>query len=321
LGTLKTEHARGSTARYIQPMLLQLVPKLPEGEHWQYEVKWDGFRGVAVVNRGTARLWSRNERDLGKRFPSIAEALGSVPAKSAVIDGELVVLGDDGKPSFQALQYFDPAEAGQLFFYAFDLLHLDGMDLMGQPLAQRRAMLAELMGDVAPALRFSSTLEGTPDALVPLLREQGLEGIVAKDSRSIYEPGKRTGKWQKFKLYLEAEFLIGGFIPSGQGGIESVVLGKRDGGKLVYVACLDVRMPRTDSWTAAKKLNALRVKECPFPQIPKRKPGNSWSGGMTEQEINTAVWVQPKHKAEVNFLEWTRGGFLRHAQVKSVSIE
>jgi bifunctional non-homologous end joining protein LigD len=107
---------------------------------------------------------------------------------------------------------------------------------------------------------------------VPLLREQGLEGIVAKDSRSVYEPGKRTGKWQKFKLYLEEEFLIGGFIPSGQGGIESVVLGKRDDGKLQYVACLDVRMPLTESWTAAKKLDALKVKKCPFPEIPKTSP-------------------------------------------------
>ena len=135
------------------------------------------------------------------------------------------------------------------------------------------------MRDVAAPLRFSSTLEGNPDSLVPLLREQGLEGIVAKDSRSVYEPGKRTGKWQKFKLYIEEELLIGGFIPSGKGGVESVILGKMEGKQLRYVACLDVRMPLPESWAAAKKLNALKIDRCPFPEIPERKPGNSWSGG------------------------------------------
>src|SRR5688572_13945136 len=90
-------------ARFIEPMLLQLVSRLPEGAQWQYEVKWDGYRGVAVIQNGEARLWSRNERDLGKRFASIVDALASIPARSAVIDGELVELGDDGKPSFQAL--------------------------------------------------------------------------------------------------------------------------------------------------------------------------------------------------------------------------
>ncbi len=299
-------------------MLLQLVPKLPEGEQWLYEVKWDGYRGIAVIQNGEARLWSRNERDLGKRFGRIVEALRSVPAQGAIIDGELVLLDDDGKPSFQGLQYFSPADARHLVYYAFDLLHLNGVDLMREPLTVRREVLAELMQDAAAPLRFSETLEGTPDVLVPILREQGLEGIVAKDSRSPYEPGKRTGKWQKFKLTLEEELLIGGYIPSGNGGVESVVLGKMDGKQLRYVACLDARVPVRASKQAAEKLNKLRTPRCPFAEIPEREEGNSWSGGMTEEERAAAVWVQPKHTAEVTFLEWTRGGFLRHAQVKQV---
>ena len=172
-------------------MLLQLVPKLPEGEQWQYEVKWDGYRGIAVISDGEARLWSRNERDLGKRFGRIVDAL-------------------------------------------------------------RSEALAGLMEGAAPPLRFSDTLEGTPDVLVPVLREQGLEGIVAKDTRSGYEAGRRTGKWQKFKLYLEEEFLIGGYIPSGKGGVESVVLGKMEDKQLRYVAFLDASMPLSQSRAAAK---------------------------------------------------------------------
>ena len=168
-------------------------------------VKWDGYRGIAVIESGQARLSSRNQRNLGKRFGVLVEALSSFPAESAILDGEVVILGGDGKPSFQALQCFNPKEAGRLFYYAFDLLHLNGVDLIQRPLVERRAALAKLMAEVSPRLRFSSTLEGTPDVLVPVLRKQGLEGIVAKDARSLYKPGKRTGKWQKFKLYLEEE--------------------------------------------------------------------------------------------------------------------
>jgi hypothetical protein len=109
------------------------------------------------------------------------------------------------------------------------------------------------------------------------------------------------------------------FHPRGKGGLESVVLGKAEGQQLRYVACLDVRLPVPESWAAAKKLNALKIPRSPFPKIPERKPGNSWSGGMTEQELNTTIWVNPQRTAEVNFLEWTRGGFLRHAQVKQLN--
>ena len=107
----------------------------------------------------------------------------------------------------------------------------------------------------------------------------------------------------------------------GKGGVESVVLGKREDGQLRYVACLDVRMPLRESLSSAKKLNALKSTSSPFAEIPNRKPGNSWSGGMTDQELNTAIWVRPRYTADVTFLEWTRGGFLRHAQVKSVSVD
>ena len=157
-------------------MLLQLVPKLPEGDRG-YEVKWDGYRGIAVIQDGEARLWSRNERDLGKRFGVLLDALRSFPAQIAILDGEVVVLDDDGRPSFQALQYFSLKETGRLFYYVFDLLHLNGVDLMQRPLVERRVSLAELMADALPRLRFSSTLEGTPDVLVPILREKGLGGL------------------------------------------------------------------------------------------------------------------------------------------------
>jgi DNA ligase D-like protein (predicted ligase) len=303
-------------------MLLKLVPTLPEGDHWHYEVKWDGYRCVAVVERGKARLWSRNERDLGMRFPVLVDALASLPARSAVLDGEIVVLDEAGKPDFEALQYFQPASAARLYFYAFDLLHLDGEDLTRLPLTERRARLEVLLGSPPANVRLSSTLDGTPEALVPAVRAQGLEGIVAKDARSLYEPGKRSGKWQKFKLNLEEEFVIGGFIPSANGGIETLVLGLAEGAALRYVASLPLHMPLRASREVRARLEAIATTRQPFTEIPTRKAGGSWhtGSGMTPEELALTVWVKPRLKAEVSFLEWTKGGFLRHAKVKKVHL-
>jgi bifunctional non-homologous end joining protein LigD len=197
---------------------------------------------------------------------------------------------------------------------------LNGKDFKKLPLVERRKKLQLVLGDAPPVIRFSSTLEGEPHILIDAVKSQGLEGIVAKDRNSTYEPGKRSGKWQKFKLYREEEFAIGGFIPDGKDGVESVVLGVSEGKKLRYVACLDVHLPREASRVAAKKLTALKTAAPPFGAISSRKPGNSWSGGMTEEEKAVAVWVKPKYKAEVRFLEWTKGGSLRHAQVKEVLV-
>jgi bifunctional non-homologous end joining protein LigD len=298
---------KNEKAGFVSPMLLRLVPKLPEGEERQYEVNWDGYRGIALIDRGKAKVWSRNERDLSKRFPMIVEGLEKLAVKSAVLDGEVVVLDEEGKPSFQALQHLSPKNARNVFYYAFDLMHLDGMDLKHLPLDERHERLAELLAEPPAEVRLSSTLEGEPDVLIPIIRSQGLEGIVAKDRSSFYEAGKRTGKWQKFKLYVEEEFWIGGFIRDGKGAVESVVLGVPEDDRLRYVACLDVRLPLKESRGIAAKLERLILPggARPFGEIPKRRAGDSWSGGMTEEELSIAIWAKPRLKAEVHFLEWT----------------
>jgi bifunctional non-homologous end joining protein LigD len=305
---------------FVPPMLLRLVPRLPVGKEWQYEVKWDGYRAIAIVKTGTARLISRNDKDMSQRFPQIVAGLGKLKVITATLDGEIVVLSKDGKPDFEALQYFDRRKARNVFYYAFDLLELNGRDLKKLPLVQRRKQLESLLGETPTAIRYSSTLEGEPETLITAVREQGLEGIVAKDRNSTYESGKRSGKWQKFKLYQEEELMIGGFIPDGKDGLESVVLGVPEGKRLRYVACLNVHLPREASRAAATKLIALKTATSPFGEISTRQPGNSWSGGMTEAQKAVAVLVKPKYKAEVRFLEWTKGGSLRHAQVKRMLV-
>lgn len=316
----KTSASARLSATFIPPMLLKLVAKLPEGYRWQYEVKWDGYRGIAIIDGGKAQLISRNEKDLSNRFPVIVDALKKLPVKSAVLDGEIVVVDQQGRPSFQDLQYFQPKFATRLFYYSFDLLHLNGEDLSGRKLLERRELLEQLLSDPPGHIQFSSTLEGTPEQLVPVVREKGLEGIVAKRKDSVYETGKRSGAWQKFKLNREEEFWICGFIPGWKHGIESVVLGVKEKGSWRYVATLDVRLPVQSARKIEEKLNDISTAECPFSEIPQREPGNSWSGGMTADEKAAAVWVQSKYKAEVTFLEWTRGGFLRHSKVKQILV-
>jgi bifunctional non-homologous end joining protein LigD len=316
----KKREQHSKPAAFIAPMLLKLVDKLPEGDQWQYEVKWDGYRGVSIINGGKVQLISRNEKDLSKRFPVIVDVLKKLPMKNAALDGEIVVLDEEGKPSFQDLQYFEPKLAVRLFYYAFDLLHLNGEDLRHRKLAERRELLEQLLSAPPAHIRFSSTLEGTPEQLIPIIREQGLEGIVAKKKDSVYEPGKRSGAWQKFKLNRDEEFWICGSIPGGKHGIESVVLGVKEKGSFRYVATLDVKLPAQSGRKIEQKLSDISTAECPFTEIPEREPGNSWSGGMTQEEKDAAIWVKPKYKAEVTFLEWTRGGFLRHAQVKQLFV-
>lgn len=299
-------------------MLLKLMPSLPEGDHWRYEVKWDGYRCIAVVEQAKVKLWSRNERDLGRRFPVLVEALAKLPCRSAVLDGEVLVLDETGKPDFEALQYFQPASSPRLYFYAFDLLHLEGVDLTGLPLVERRTPLEALLASPPSHVRLSSSLDGTPETLVPAVRAMGLEGIVAKDARSLYEPGKRSGKWQKFKLNLEEEFVIGGFIPGGDGGVESLALGKAEGKTLRYVASLPLHVPPRMSRELRARLEGISTTRQPFAEIPTRKPGGSWhtGSGMTAEELALTRWVDPRYNAEVTFLECTKGGFLRHAKVK-----
>lgn len=209
-------------------MLLKPAAALPRGEHWLYELKFDGFRGLALKEGESVRLFSRNGRDLTKRFGPIVDAIRKLRAKSAIIDGEIVCLDDNGRPCFEDLQNFDSDLKGRLFFYAFDLLCLNDKTLIREPLRNRKNLLRKLLPKSGP-LRLSDFVDAEPEALVQFARENRLEGIVAQRAGSAHEPGKRSGAWTKFKTYQQAAFLVGGFLPA-PAGIEALALGFwRDG--------------------------------------------------------------------------------------------
>src|SRR5262252_4108953 len=184
---------------FVTPMAAQAVKGLPEGPEWLYEPKLDGYRALLLKDEARIRILSRNEKDLTAMYPRIAAAGLRLNAGQVVIDGEIVALAEDGRPSFQALQHRASHAKHLIVFYAFYVLYLNGRDLMGEPLVKRRAKLPEIIGQNS-SVRFSRDLPGSAAAIVQALRAAGIEGVVAKRRGSPYQPGERSSEWVKLKL-------------------------------------------------------------------------------------------------------------------------
>ena len=193
-------------ARFIEPMLLEPAANLPEGGAWVYELKLDGFRAVAFKTGGRIYLRSRNDKDFNARYPAIAQALTAIPDET-VIDGEIVAL-ESGRPSFNALQNYETAT---LIYYVFDVMILAGKDVMNEPLGVRRQLLEEnVLAKLGEPIRESPELDASLPDLISSIKAHGLEGLVAKRRDSRYEPGQRSGAWQKMRVNRGQPFVIGG---------------------------------------------------------------------------------------------------------------
>jgi bifunctional non-homologous end joining protein LigD len=282
--------------------------ELPDGSEWSYEVKWDGYRAQAVKNGRSISLASRNLKDITKQFVAVAEAARRLDAKAAVVDGEIVVLDADGRPSFQALHHWSTAGLS-IVYYAFDLLHLNGRDLLRTPLDERRDRLRSIIGNSGVLL--SDALPGTSVQIATAVRSLQLEGIVAKRRRSFYEPGRRSGAWKKVRFAKHQELVIGGYKPNAT-NFDSLIVGYYARSELMSAG--KVRSGFTPLLRAAvyERLRPLVVKRCPFANLPTGGTGH-WGEGITAEEMDRLVWVKPKLVAEVSFTEWTRDGSLRHA--------
>jgi bifunctional non-homologous end joining protein LigD len=200
-------HASARLPNFLEPMQAKLVDSRRPGG-WIYEIKFDGYRALALRGGNETRILSRNQKDLGKKFPTIAESIANLGVLDAIIDGEIVALDEKGRSSFQLLQGFDmDQERPPVFFYAFDLLRLNGKDLQNLPIKERKVKLEELLKNPAGAIRYSISFTRDIEELLERARSLGLEGLIAKRSGSRYEAGKRTGAWIKIKLHLEQEFV------------------------------------------------------------------------------------------------------------------
>ena len=288
------------TLRYPVTPMKAAIGNLPaDDENWAYEIKWDGYRTLAFVDGGLTRLQSSNLIDVTPKYPELAEFAGSVNASSAIIDGELVVLDGDGRPSFELMQQ----HATQVAFYVFDVLSIDGHDTVGLPYEQRRELVGGLVEAgsnwMVPAHRV-----GDGPALVAATVERGLEGVMAKRLGSVYVPGKRSPNWRKVKNRHTVEVVIGGYTP-GTGNRTStfgaLLVGVTTDDGLRFAGGVGTGFNQRTLAELTARLSALRSKTCPFITLPPREYSRD------------AIWVRPELRATVEIAEFTNEGYVRHS--------
>jgi len=220
-------------------MLCESAERPPEGREWRYELKLDGFRAIGRKSGRSAQLWSRNQKDFTRRFRDVTKAIADLP-NDIIIDGEIVALDENGKPSFNLLQGFGDARA--IVLYAFDLLMLRGKDVRLWRLEDRREQLRETIPTLPDTIRYSETFNVPVSALMHAVRKHQLEGIVAKRSGSPYRSGELSADWVKWRANRGQEFVIGGYIPNGN-VLDLVLVGYYVGRDLMYAASVRPRHP------------------------------------------------------------------------------
>ena len=295
----ETTPTRSGRSDY-EPMLATLADEVPVGPGWLYEVKWDGYRALAVVSGGEVTLTSRRGNDLTERFVVVARALErGVRTPDCVLDGEVCALDEDGRSSFSVMQQGN----GPLVYYAFDVLEADGEPLIDLPLEQRRKRLSKLLDRRGSTLRVSEAFEDGL-ALFDAAKERGLEGIVAKKAESRYQPGKRTRDWLKIKTHQEQEFIVAGYTKGKgrrAGSLGSLVLAVMRHGELSYVGNVGTGFDEAEIERLVGLLRPLERRTAPFRDVPK----------MPKVRRDDVVWVEPELVAQVEFAEWTHDGRLR----------
>ncbi len=292
--------------RVIHPMLATLVDAPFDDEQWLYEIKWDGYRAIAFLDGGSVRLVSRNQNDLTAAYPELRSLGDNIRARNAVLDGEIVALDEQGRPSFSLMQQrTGVGEGGRrirrtrddipVVYYVFDLLYLDGYNLMQAGLEQRKERLASI---VTPndLIRYSDHYVGNGRALFAAAAERNLEGIVAKRCGSCYLQ-KRSREWLKIKIVRQQECVIGGYTdPRGaRENFGSVVLGLYDDrGRLIHVGHAGSGFTGESHAALWKRLHTIETKRSPF-------------YGKVES-TRPVHFVEPELVAEIKFTEWTHEG-------------
>lgn len=294
---------------FVVPMQARVVHKLPEGPQWMYEVKLDGYRAIAIKNGSRVEIRSRNNKDLTGAYPAVAAAVKQLRVDKVVLDGEVVAVDSDGRPSFQALQHRSVRTNHQIVYYAFDVLHADGKSLTSMPLDHRRAMLPDIVK--GSGLLMSMELPGSATEVIKAVAALGLEGVIAKRRDAKYEAGERSGSWVKLKLDRQQEFVVGGFRPLVR-GVDALLVGYYEGRKLHFAGKVRAGMTPRVRTQLFDLLKPLAVEKCPFVDLPNSKSSH-WGTGVTAEEMREMTWVKPKTVVQIRFVEWTAEANLRHS--------
>jgi bifunctional non-homologous end joining protein LigD len=279
-------------------MLATLSPTIVEGPEWVFEEKYDGIRAITERERGRVKIWSRTLQDLTAGFPHVVEAVAALGNGDLVLDGELVALDKKGVSRFQLLQRRGLGGASPTRYAVFDLLKQDGRSLMTRPLSDRRAALERVIANRTDPLFISRRLARDGKAAYREAKRLGWEGIIAKDERSLYDPGIRSRDWRKVKVRKESEFVIGGYTApkGGRQHLGALLVGLYDGAAFRYVGKVGTGFTQETLDMLATKLERLRTDRPPFDPAPRMKD---------------ATWVRPRLVAQLIYAEWTADGKLR----------
>ncbi len=296
---------KGILPPFVEPSLAMSVAEPPAGKHWIHEIKHDGYRIIARLDGGKAALLTRKGLDWSKRFPTIVEALKGLPVKAALIDGEIIVQDEHGHASFSGLQ--SDLKAGRhdrMVYYVFDLMHLNGVDLRGASLADRKQTLQDVLagGPQQFALRFNDHLAEAVEDILSHACRLGLEGIISKQAGLPYVSG-RGDHWVKSKCMLRQEFVIAGFLPATdiKNAVGSLVLGYHRDGKLVHAGRAGTGFSAEDQKTLYRLLSQLEASKSPFGEALPRAASKN------------VRWLEPERVAEIEYRGRTADGLLRQA--------
>ncbi|EPR18547.1 non-homologous end-joining DNA ligase [Agrobacterium radiobacter] len=296
----------------VEPALAQLKARPPQGDQWSWELKWDGYRLAIHIEPTGVRILTRSGHDWTHRFPAIEQAARALGPATMIIDGEAVVLDDEGRPDFGLLQKSLGASgktagnrASDAILYAFDLIYLDGHDLRNVEHRSRRHLLEDTLKGHDGAIRLSETIDADPAILLEHVGSLGLEGIVGKQLDQPYRSG-RTGDWVKIKCVKSEAFMVVGYEPStaSPDGFGSLVLAAYRGDELVHVGNVGTGFTQAEMNRLRKMIDKLRWnrKQPPVPYAEKAD----------------IIWVEPTLIAEIEFRAWTADGKLRHASYKGL---
>ncbi|CAN5157378.1 hypothetical protein BH20BAC1_BH20BAC1_05310 [soil metagenome] len=310
--------------RDISPMLATLVDDAPDEEGWLYEIKWDGYRATAYINhsinssnlrQGEVDIRSRNKKSFNEKFYPLSTALKEWKI-NAVVDGEIAVLNEIGMPDFSGLQSWRSEADGQLIYYVFDILWLDGKNLMGMPLRERRRLLKDNL-PVHSMIRLSENFDEAGKSFFKLADQLGLEGIIAKRADSIYTPGARSKEWLKIKTKKFQEAIICGYTKNANTSrlFSALLLGWYQHSKLEFIGLVGTGFNAKNQKEIIKVLEPFHISKPPFGYVPEYNKPSRFRPNPPKAEV---TWVQPEIVCEISYREITKDGAIRHPSFKGL---
>jgi bifunctional non-homologous end joining protein LigD len=303
----------------IKPMLATLVDEPFDDPDWQYEVKWDGYRALAFINKGEVEIFSRNNKSFNEKFYPIHKLLQEADI-NAVLDGEILVLDEKGRSNFGDLQNWRSEADGELVYYVFDLLWYDGKDLMDLPLTQRQAILKDILPANDDSLRVSKVFNANGIEFFQAAEKMQLEGIIAKKKSSTYSPDNRSKQWLKVKVHKRQEVVIAGFTKNEDTSkqFSSLLLGVFEGSQLQYVGKVGTGFSDKVQKEMMAQFKPLITDDSPFSIIPDVNKGSRFRPNPPKAK---ATWLKPELVCEVAFSEVTSDGVFRHPSFQGMRID